>query len=77
MDSGLSADYADSPYVQTAYDAVSPGVEVGDELGHGTQMTLIASGAINPMGAGTDAPQAARWLPSVHLTTTDLLPITR
>jgi thermitase len=56
MDSGLSADYADSPYVQTAYDAVSPGVEVGDELGHGTQMTLIASGAINPMGAGTDAP---------------------
>jgi thermitase len=55
MDSGLSADYAGSPYVQSVYDAVSPGAEAGDKLGHGTQMTLIASGAVNPKGAA-DAP---------------------
>ncbi len=56
LDSGLIADYANSPYVRAAYDAVSPGAEVGDELGHGTQMTLIAAGAVNPLGAGSDAP---------------------
>jgi thermitase len=51
MDSGLLSSYEDSPFVQSAYDAVSPGAAVGDELGHGTQMTLIAAGAVNPMGA--------------------------
>ncbi len=54
MDSGLLSDYESSPFVQSAYDAVSPGAEVGDELGHGTQMTLIASGAVNPLGIGSD-----------------------
>ena len=54
MDSGLLSDYKSSPFVQAAYDAVSPGAEVGDELGHGTQMTLIAAGAVNPLGAGTE-----------------------
>ena len=56
MDSGLLSDYAGSPFVQAAYDAVSPGAEVGDELGHGTQMTLIAAGAVNPLGTGSDTP---------------------
>jgi hypothetical protein len=56
MDSGLRSDYANSPFVQAAYDAVSPGAEVGDELGHGTQMALIAAGAVNPLGAGPDSP---------------------
>lgn len=56
MDSGLSADYSGSPFVQAAYDAVSPGADIGDNLGHGTQMTLIAAGAVNPLGTGADAP---------------------
>lgn len=56
MDSGLQSDYENSPFVQAAYDAVSPGAEVGDELGHGTQMALIAAGAVNPLGAGPDSP---------------------
>jgi hypothetical protein len=55
MDSGLLSGYANSPFIQAAYDAVSPGVEVGDELGHGTQMALIAAGAVNPLGAAPDA----------------------
>ncbi len=56
MDSGLHADYAGNPFVHAAYDAVAPGIELGDQLGHGTQMALIASGAINPLGAGSDTP---------------------
>ena len=54
MDSGLLASYEDSPYVQGAYDAVSPGTPVNDLLGHGTQMTLIAAGVVNPLGVETD-----------------------
>jgi hypothetical protein len=54
MDSGLLPAYEGSPFIQSAYDAVSPGAAVGDELGHGTQMTLIAAGAVNPMGAAAD-----------------------
>jgi len=53
MDSGLSADYADTPFVQAAYDAVSPGAAIGDGMGHGTQMALVAAGAVNPLGAET------------------------
>ena len=56
MDSGLRSDYENRPFVQAAYDAVSPGAEVGDELGHGTQMALIAAGAVNPLGAGSNTP---------------------
>ena len=55
MDSGLSRDYADNAFVQAAYDAVSPGAAVGDAMGHGTQMALIAAGAVNPLGTGTEA----------------------
>ena len=53
MDSGLQADYSDSPFVQSTYDAVSPGAEVDDAMGHGTQMSLIAAGAVTPLGAET------------------------
>ena len=56
MDSGLSADYSGSPFVLASYDAVSPGADVGDNLGHGTQMALIAAGAVNPLGTGPEAP---------------------
>jgi hypothetical protein len=56
MDSGLLSDYEASPFVQSTFDAVSPGADVGDQLGHGTQMALIAAGAVNPMGTGTNAP---------------------
>ncbi len=54
MDSGLLEDYENSPYVQGAYDAVLPGAAVNDLLGHGTQMALIAAGAVHPLGVETD-----------------------
>lgn len=50
MDSGLKADYENSSFVLGAYDAVSPNDRVDDSLGHGTQMTLIAAGAVDPSG---------------------------
>jgi hypothetical protein len=55
LDSGLLTEFVDSPYVKAAYDAFSPGDDIGDSLGHGTQMALIASGAVNPLGADNDA----------------------
>ena len=54
MDSGLLADYGGNPYIQGAYDAVSPGTAISDLLGHGTQMALIAAGAVNPLGVPED-----------------------
>jgi len=54
MDSGLLADYENSPYVQGTYDAVSPGAAINDLQGHGTQMALIAAGVVNPVGVKTD-----------------------
>ncbi|MGA6924899.1 MAG: S8 family serine peptidase [Desulfosarcina sp.] len=59
LDSGLRAGYADSPFVQAVYDAVSHEAKAGDELGHGTQMTLIASGAVNPLGSDSDMPEGS------------------
>ena len=56
LDSGLLSEYESSPFVQAAYDAVSPGAGIGDKLGHGTQMSLIAAGAVNPMGAAANTP---------------------
>ncbi|MFT5700020.1 MAG: thermitase [Desulforhopalus sp.] len=50
LDSGLKADYNNSPFVLGTYDAVSPNSEGGDALGHGTQMTLIAAGVVDPKG---------------------------
>jgi thermitase len=60
MDSGLLAEYESSPFVQAAYDAVSPGAPIGDDLGHGTQMTLIAAGAVNPLGVGPNTLAGSR-----------------
>jgi hypothetical protein len=54
MDSGLKANYENSPFILGVYDAVSPSNRLDDSLGHGTQMTLIAAGAINPYGVQGD-----------------------
>ncbi|NNK97178.1 MAG: S8 family serine peptidase, partial [Desulfobacterales bacterium] len=53
LDSGLLPQYENSPFVKGVYDAISPGAEVKDTLGHGTQMTLVAAGVVNPIGAAT------------------------
>lgn len=54
LDSGLSGLDALGDAVISRYDAVVPGRELIDPSGHGTQMALIASGAVDPRGAEAD-----------------------
>ncbi len=54
LDSGLKTSYENNSYVLGTYDAVAPNDEVDDTLGHGTQMTLIAAGVVNPYGGESD-----------------------
>lgn len=51
LDSGLIPQYGNSPFVKGVYDAINPGAEAKDTLGHGTQMALVAAGVVNPIGA--------------------------
>lgn len=54
LDSGLAVEYHSSSFVSGVYDAVGQQTGSGDTVGHGTQMSLIASGAIKPLGAEED-----------------------
>ncbi len=55
LDSGLSRQYAGSSFVSGVYDAFSNSSETSDTVGHGTQMSLIASGLVSPLGVAKDA----------------------
>lgn len=55
LDSGLAKEYADSSFLLGSFDAVSPGANISDSAGHGTQMALIAAGVVNPVGSESDA----------------------
>lgn len=54
LDSGLSQQYAGSPFVTGVYDAFSNNQKTSDSVGHGTQMSLIASGVVDPLGVQAD-----------------------
>ena len=54
LDSGLMSIEGLDKVVVGRYDAVNPERSLSDSLGHGTQMALIASGAVSPQ-EGTDA----------------------
>jgi hypothetical protein len=51
FDSGLDPAYADYPFIRGTYDALDPIAEISDPTGHGTLTSLIAAGAITPLGA--------------------------
>lgn len=51
LDSGLSAQAGLQDWVVGSYDALRPDQALDDTAGHGTQMALIASGAVLPDGA--------------------------
>ncbi len=55
LDSGLLSQPALADVVAGTYDAMNPGRAISDPDGHGTQMALIASGAVAPQGAGSAA----------------------
>lgn len=55
LDTGMDAAAADMQgLVVGSLDAVDPDAPLGDNLGHGTQMALVASGKIRPEGARTE-----------------------
>ncbi len=55
FDSGLDPAYKDMDFIRGTYNALNPGADIDDPTGHGTLVSLIASGAITPLGeeAGT------------------------
>ena len=53
LDSGLDPAYADYPFILGIYDALDPTAEISDPTGHGTLTSLIAAGAVTPLGADT------------------------
>lgn len=50
LDSGLDPAYVDYPFIRGTYDAVDPTAEISDPTGHGTLATLVAAGAVTPIG---------------------------
>jgi hypothetical protein len=61
LDTGLSLPTGWTIALAGAYDATSPGGDAADPVGHGTQMSLLASGAVLPDGVapGGSAPVLA------------------
>lgn len=55
LDSGLRAQPALTNAIVGAYDALDPGRAIADPVGHGTQMAMIAAGAVVPAAAGGEA----------------------
>ncbi|MBN1270192.1 MAG: S8 family serine peptidase [Kiritimatiellae bacterium] len=54
LDSGLLSLEALNAAILGRYDALQPDREITDPAGHGTQMALVASGAVLPGGAGAE-----------------------
>lgn len=59
LDTGLMAGYGLEETVFAAFDAVNPDDTITDNLGHGTQMAMIASGMVRPMGVSGETSDAA------------------
>lgn len=51
LDSGLDPSYADAAFVKSTYNALNPLEAMSDPSGHGTLTSLVASGAVTPVGA--------------------------
>lgn len=54
VDTGLMSDAGLEGFVRASLDALNPDQPISDSLGHGTQMALIASGAVRPFGVQAD-----------------------
>ncbi len=54
LDSGLRPDAGLGDIVFASLDAMNPGAPITDSLGHGTQMALIAAGAVKPFGVNEE-----------------------
>jgi hypothetical protein len=68
LDSGLLPKSGIDANIVATYDALMPGSSLEDPAGHGTQMAMIASGAIDPTGTGSGD---AEGVPVVAIRTFD------
>ncbi len=50
FDSGLSPEMRHKSYISDVFNAVDPDAPIADTQGHGTQMTMVAAGAVEPIG---------------------------
>jgi hypothetical protein len=53
LDTGLTIGVGPDGFVIASLDAVMPSQPISDDLGHGTQMALLASGLVKPIGTDT------------------------
>lgn len=67
LDSGLDPAYANSPFIRGTYNALDPAAGINDPNGHGTLTSLIAAGAITPLGAQ----KAEKGVPVLSIRTFD------
>jgi len=51
LDSGLLQELVAQPWVAADFDAVDPFTTIDDSSGHGTQMAMLASGVVAPLGS--------------------------
>ena len=51
FDSGFDLSYANADYIKGTYNALDPTSAISDPSGHGTLTSLIAAGAITPLGS--------------------------
>ncbi len=63
LDSGFSEDAGLEDFVLTSFNAINPDASIADSLGHGTQMALVAAGAIPPIGAETSSDSYSPIIP--------------
>jgi len=63
LDTGLIPNSGLEDLVVASMDALNPAEPISDSLGHGTQMALIAAGAIKPSGVRTDSETRSPILP--------------
>lgn len=54
FDSGLAPEYQNQAYILDSFNAIDTDAPIDDSLGHGTQMSMLASGAIDPIGVTDD-----------------------
>jgi len=54
LDTGLTMGVGPDGFVIASLDAVIPSQPISDDLGHGTQMALLASGLVSPIGTDTE-----------------------
>ncbi|MDL1964909.1 MAG: S8/S53 family peptidase, partial [Deltaproteobacteria bacterium] len=66
LDTGLSHDSRLKDFVPASFDALNPNESISDSLGHGTQMSLIAAGVVEPYGVKTDS-ETDRYNPIIPI----------